>query len=221
MSLFNTLDDISLQEELDKSATLRSTSIKEDKTPQEDTSTEPIYREQQADNKEAAPQKKRKSIDRLKFLKPCTRCGGRNFTHCRYTGFFCSDCHPEVIGDLAYALGNPDQPTGKPQKKRSGQICPTKTEAERTFAAGSPWVFKNKAALLAAGWTRSELFRRSRIRYPAGNWGLAWLSVWLRPGVQARLTKKGAVKFHFVANDRKITQSASPTALVCKKNRAG
>jgi len=210
MSLFNTLDDISLQEELDKSATLRSTSIKEDKTPQEDTSTEPIYREQQADNKEAAPQKKRKSIDRLKFLKPCTRCGGRNFTHCRYTGFFCSDCHPEITGDPAYALGNPDQ-----------KSAPAKTEAEKAFAAGSPWVFKNKAALLAAGWTRSELFRRSRIRYPAGNWGLAWLSVWLRPGVQARLVEKGAVKFHFVANDRKITQSTSPTDRVCKKNRAG
>ena len=167
-------------------------------------------------SKESPSEKKKKYVDRLKFLKPCKKCGGRYFTHCRYTGFHCSDCHPEIIGDPAYALGNPDQnrlreaPPKKETPKSNG-IC------EKALI----WTNTNLKELLKAGWTRPELYRRGKLKRPYGNWGVIWLSVWSREGVRVKLDKQSSrIIFSFTSGNREISQSASPTTILCRKNRA-
>lgn len=85
-------------------------------------------------------------------------------------------------------------------------------EARDAFACGYEWVQNHQKELIAAGWTRAELCRRSRLRYPVGNWGLAWLNVWLRPGCTAGIARFGRVVFTFYSHDRKIKQTASPSS---------
>ena len=44
-------------------------------------------------------------------------------------------------------------------------------EALSCFYVGYPWLRDHLDSLLAAGWTRRELFMRGRYRWPYGDWG--------------------------------------------------
>ena len=50
------------------------------------------------------PQKK--TPEKLKFLKPCTICQGREFTHRKNGGFFCKTCQPGIDGTQVIATGH-------------------------------------------------------------------------------------------------------------------
>ncbi len=56
--------------------------------------------------------------ERLKFLKPCPICEGRQFTHATTGGFFCNTCQPGIVGRPIFAAGNsrqqPEKVTGLP-----------------------------------------------------------------------------------------------------------
>lgn len=161
--------------------------------------------------------------EKFSFLRPCPICQGRYFTYGKKGGFFCTTCQPGITGNPAYATGQ-DRPkvhttesleTQTPVQKVSAQIRETKNETE-CFKIGFPWIIEHLEELLATGWTRPELFRRSRHRWCMGNWGLTWLSGWIRPGVIITIEKRGRVTFTFTSGDRTIIQAAYPLEK-CKK----
>lgn len=80
------------------------------------------------------------------------------------------------------------------------------------FRAAWPWLQANLPGLLSAGWHRRALFQRGKNRYPAGQWGVAWLPVWRKKGLSLTLNRHtGAIAFHFSGTDgRPITQTAHP-----------
>lgn len=86
------------------------------------------------------------------------------------------------------------------------RISPTMAESYR---AGRKWILPNLASLEAAGWSRADLFRIGRLRYPYG-WGLAWSGKWTDPKVSAALGKSGQVEFSLQEHGRTITQTARP-----------
>ena len=43
------------------------------------------------------------------------------------------------------------------------------------FKKGFAWIRPKIDELLAAGWSKPELFRRGKFKHPIGNWGIAWL----------------------------------------------
>jgi hypothetical protein len=55
--------------------------------------------------------------EKLKFLKPCSICFGREFIHRENGGFFCTNCQPGIEGHPVIALGHrepPEKVTGLP-----------------------------------------------------------------------------------------------------------
>jgi hypothetical protein len=55
--------------------------------------------------------------EKLKFLKPCSICQGREFTHREHGGFFCNNCQPGIEGHPVIAMGHREPPetvTGLP-----------------------------------------------------------------------------------------------------------
>ena len=162
--------------------------------------------------------------EKLNFLRPCPICHERNFTYGKKGGFFCSTCQPGITGNLVYADGR-ERPknhttepleTQTPIQKVSEQSRKAKQEAE-CFKKGFPWIMEHLDELLATGWTRPELFRRSCNRWCIGNWGLAWLSAWTRPGVTVSVDQKGRVNFSFTGGGRAIIQAAYPLKSCIKR----
>lgn len=163
-------------------------------------------------------------FEEFSFLGPCPICQDRHFTYVEKRGFFCSTCQPGIAGIPAYATGQ-DRPkikiiesteTQTPVQKVSAQIRGPKKETE-CFRIGFPWIIENLEELLVAGWTRPELFRRSRHRWFLGNWGLAWAGAWIKTGVEIGIEKNGRVTFKFKSGGRAITQAAYPLE-TCKKH---
>lgn len=181
------------------------------------TASEPVKRtEVRQHTKLEASNKKRKPIERLKFLKPCPLCGGREFVHGKRGGFFCVHCQPGKEGQPVFALGHRaakreevDPPQGLPDRKET---------ARNISRRGYVWVREHLPELLDLGWSRAELFRRSRLKWPLGQWGIAWLPVWEREGVVVDIDKRsGRICFRFCDPcGREIVQTASPVCL-CKK----
>ena len=86
-----------------------------------------------------------------------------------------------------------------------------KRENNESFKASWPWLIGNLDHLLAAGWTKAELFRRGRFRCPLGNWGAAWLDVWSKDGLSVSIGSRGQIVFRFISNNRVIEQSVYPS----------
>lgn len=81
------------------------------------------------------------------------------------------------------------------------------------FRAGFAWIWPRVAGLLAAGWTRRELFGRSPTRWPTGPWGVAWLSAWSDPATVASLGADGEIVFEKKRpNGRFVRQTVQPRA---------
>ena len=219
--------------------------------------------------KNSAPQrtgpKLRPRPERLKFLKPCPICRGKEFTHGKNNGFFCNPCQPGIEGAPVLAGGAWQPPetvdglpcagcgsttyqriengfifddlsladgwhcggencsiklfsrsgnTGPPDLGDRNHLAPPPRPAEQKkySQAGFPWIMAHLSALLAAGWTRPELFRRSAHNWPVGQWGVAWLSAWTKPGLKIDLDHRtGVLCFRFTGpHGKPIKQSIRP-----------
>ncbi len=82
----------------------------------------------------------------------------------------------------------------------------------RSWRIARPWLLAHLMELQAAGWTRAKLFRAGgRLRFPFGPWGIAFLPVWTKPGVQIEIEDAGAIRWTWVdATGKTITQAARP-----------
>ncbi len=202
--------------------------------------------------------------EKLKFLKPCPICGGRDFIHGHEGGFFCISCQPGIEGLPVLALGYrnpPEKAKGLPcpncgatiyGKEEKGFLLPDGTvtdgwhcggascrvklligatvdrhlktnrpgsrrallspdSGDQCFKAAFPWVQDHLQKLLAAGWTRPELFRRDRCAWPLRKWGLCWLPIWKKTNVKIKIEDSGQLIFSFTGVDgRRIEQTAFP-----------
>lgn len=80
------------------------------------------------------------------------------------------------------------------------------------WRAAREWITARLPELEAAGWTRRELFQAGRLRFPHGAWGMAWLSLWTKAGVEVSITHSGGITFSWIeASGRTVTQTARPT----------
>lgn len=84
---------------------------------------------------------------------------------------------PEIAKTLARAT--PKRRTGRPIR-----VTPPMARVWRTARA---WLFVHLDALTAAGWTNKRLFAAGLASFPHGEWGAAWLSNWIKPGVEVRM----------------------------------
>ncbi len=204
--------------------------------------------------------------ERLKFLKPCPICRGKEFTHGKNNGFFCNTCQPGIEGTPVIAAGSRQPPetvdglpcagcgsttyqriengfifddgtvtdgwhcggenchiklfAGKQQAKAAAPgsqgtmlFNGPKIKPVKYFQAALPWIMEHLEELLQAGWTRPELFRRSKFNWPVGPWGIAWHSTWTKPDLKVEITPgTGNIVFTFTgSHGRAITQTVRPT----------
>jgi rubredoxin len=86
-------------------------------------------------------------------------------------------------------------------------------EGLRCFSIGYTWLRDHLDKLLAAGWTRRELFGRGRYNWCGGNWGAAWLSSWQEGHKTPSIGRRGEIIFSFMRNSREPAQhTAWPNA---------
>ena len=180
-------------------------------------------RQQQVPTKANRPvptSKNRKSKpkpEKLKFLKPCPICAGREFTHGKKGGFFCNFCQPGIDGHRVVALGY-RKPRGSEKKlirveQRHGKaaIKSNRREGpEKHLQAAFPWIMEHLPELLEAGWTRPELFRRGTRKWPVGNWGVAWGTAWKKENLVVTVGHKGELIFTFTSGGRESVQRCFP-----------
>ena len=92
---------------------------------------------------------------------------------------------------LFHASVPPDAaPPEEPQPRRKWMS----RERVASFKKARPWLLERLDALLAAGWTRDELFR---VRKPLGHpycWGVAWRDAW-RTSDRVVLLASGCIAF--------------------------
>ena len=153
--------------------------------------------------------------EKLKFLKPCPLCQGREFTHGKNGGFFCNVCQPDVIGLPVIALGRrvvPQSPVKKKQQRVKRVRLSREEQAQICFQVGFPWIMENLKKLLEAGWSRPSLFRRGKQNWPYGKYGAAWSSGWIKKDVLVSIDERsGAIYFTFTSTEgRKITLAEYP-----------
>jgi hypothetical protein len=93
-------------------------------------------------------------------------------------------------------------------------------EAIKTFRAGFPWITAHLAELLAAGWTRRELFGRGRYRWPIGDWGAAWTLPFGQPDKIPNIGRRGEIVFTFAnCHGDLVRQTAWPVKLLLSPNQ--
>lgn len=102
-------------------------------------------------------------------------------------------------------------PTNHPRRSRH--------DSQDNFKKSWPWLKDNLSSLLRSGWTRRALFQKSASRYPAGQWGVAWLDVWQKPDLAARIAPTGNIEFSFISGSRRVRQTA--TRPPARDNSAG
>lgn len=88
------------------------------------------------------------------------------------------------------------------------QSCSLLGANMENFKLSWPWLNHHLPQLREKGWTRAGLFRRGKLRYPAGRWGVAWYDVWRRENLTVTIGDRGQLIFKFSASDRRVTQSA-------------
>jgi len=106
------------------------------------------------------------------------------------------------------ASTSPEMPARRLARPKKSTPTP---EMVRSYKAGRSWILAHLNELLAAGWTRTGLFRAGRYRYPCGEWGLAWASAWTNPilgGVA--MAEDGTAVFEFRETGRVVRQTVQP-----------
>lgn len=97
---------------------------------------------------------------------------------------------------------------------------PIPIEAITTFRAGFPWITAHLAELLAAGWTRRELFGRGRYHWPIGDWGTAWTLPFGQPDKTPDIGRRGEIVFTFAnGHGDLVRQTAWPVKLLLSPNQ--
>ncbi|MBU1247224.1 MAG: hypothetical protein KKB70_00885, partial [Proteobacteria bacterium] len=71
------------------------------------------------------------------------------------------------------------------------------------------WLLERIDRLLAAGWTRLELFAAGTTAYPYG-WGLAWWGFMTDPTKELELTSEGWVQIRIQTSRGEVLQCARP-----------
>jgi hypothetical protein len=79
----------------------------------------------------------------------------------------------------------------------------------KRFKVALAWLLPRLPELLAAGWTRAELFRAGRYRYPYG-WGEAWSSAWGDPHTTPSLEPDGSIRWTVQERHRVVVQRSRP-----------
>ena len=154
-----------------------------------------------------------RKVEKFNFLKPCPLCHGRDFIYGQNGGFFCIQCQPGHKGTLVSANGAERESTLDNELKTAHDTIQSPIFKEKGyFQAAFPWIMENLQALQAAGWTRPELFSRSRQRWPTGSWGVAWLGVWVHDDLRVSVGPKGKLVFIFTSCGREIVQTARPSS---------
>ena len=125
-------------------------------------------------------------------------------------------CFPEVFKAVEDGSFIPElsfhakQAEEKPKlnKFRPPHVTTGMLEAWKT---SRPWLLDHLPELDSHGWTRSQLFRAGRIKYPCGPWGVAFSRNWLRPDVQVTIEPDGAISWTWVEpTGKEITQASRP-----------
>ena len=81
----------------------------------------------------------------------------------------------------------------------------------RAWKTARPWLLARLPELESHGWTRSQLFRAGRIKYPVGPWGIAFSRNWLRSDVQVTIGPEGEICWTWVEpTGKEITQASRP-----------
>lgn len=106
---------------------------------------------------------------------------------------------PEIAKSLPQS--EPERP-----KRHPARVTP---HMVRTWRTARTWIFAHHAALVAAGWTSRGLFAAGRKAYPHGAWGVAWASIWMRPGGKASMDGS-AIVWTWMEGTMTRTQTANP-----------
>ncbi|HHD64639.1 MAG TPA: hypothetical protein ENK96_09825 [Desulfobulbaceae bacterium] len=159
----------------------------------------------------------RKPQEKAKGL-PCSNCGattyskeekGFLFPDGTFTdGWHCggSSCRVKLL--IGNATVDHRIKNHHPESKK---IMLSPVGEKQYFETAFPWVQAHLQELLAAGWTRPELFRRDCCAWPLRKWGLCWLPVWKKPDLEIKIESSGRLIFSFtVAGGRRIRQAVFP-----------
>jgi|GEM_PF-3593323 len=152
---------------------------------------------------------------------PCAGCGSTTWTKEKdgyqypdgiiVDGWHCGGDHCRVkllSGNRKADVNMIEPPESWEQHWENGHADTLPDREREYFRAGYAWIMDHLQELLAAGWTRPALFRRSKFRYPYGHWGAAWLSVWIKSNLQVRLGSRGDIVFTYPSGGRQIEQTA-------------
>lgn len=93
--------------------------------------------------------------------------------------------------------------------RRDGKQAKVTQPMLKVWRRARSWIFAHFEELTAAGWTSRRLFAAGLGRYPHGEWGVAWSSNWIRPGVKINLRGQ-AITWQWIDGPKTITQTAQP-----------
>lgn len=94
--------------------------------------------------------------------------------------------------------------------KKDPPICRTVTPLMlQRFKLGRAWLLARLPELLAAGWTRAELFHVGKLAWP-WQWGIAWLSAWGDLATTASLDLDGSIRWTIRELHREVVQTSRP-----------
>jgi len=99
------------------------------------------------------------------------------------------ELNPDVKNVLTYK-GLP-----RCKKRHRPKFRPVTGLMVESWRVGRKWILEHLDELEAAGWTRHELLRADRFRYPCGNWGPAFTGRWEKEKVKIEIETTGAIVF--------------------------
>ena len=88
----------------------------------------------------------------------------------------------------------------------------------KAFKSARPRLLSVWPKLKEKGWTKKDLFQAGTLKHPHGDWGIAWSSVWLIPGMRAYIRDDGVMVFKWKENNgRVVKQTARPKAKAIRR----
>lgn len=84
-------------------------------------------------------------------------------------------------------------PASRAKKRPRQKIRLVTRMMVETWRVGRAWILEHLGKLEVTGWTRHELLRAGRFRYPCGTWGSAFTGPWAQKGVKIEVEASGAI----------------------------
>lgn len=94
-------------------------------------------------------------------------------------------------------------------RRREGRPLRVNPALVRVWRTARAWLLPRMDSLKMRGWTTRRLFAAGRTQYPHGEWGVAWSSNWIRPGVKVEL-RGPVIVWTWKEATQTRTQSAKP-----------